>query len=340
MQSRADRCLFIRRPSSEDPGTSITAIQVDDIFGMPSETFLREEENAAKRFKTKPRIIISTGGSAVFNGSLMSQPLPRFCSLSQETKLSTMSPESCRDELVSTRAGIQYVGGSTRPDLSARCQLLASAVAKEHPDEATYKPLNKLVDIAHNTASDRLTFVPLDLETLRVVLHTNASFANADGMKSQLGFVIMLVDGKNNANIVHYASRRCTRVTRSVLAAELYALVLGFDHSVLVREICTEILERAISIDGMIASQTLFDIVTRLSSPTEKRLGIDIYSLQEPHRLGELRSLYRIPSPDNVSDPLTKSNFELNNTLRRLMSSNLLCVDIKASCTRIRGNIH
>jgi hypothetical protein len=102
-------------------------------------------------------------------------------------------------------------------------------------------------------------------------------------MKSQLGFVILLVDGKNNGNIVHYTSRRCTRVTRSVLAAELYALVLGFDHSNLVREIYTEILERAVPIDGMIDSQTLFDIVTVLSSPTEKRLGIhtasEIYSV-------------------------------------------------------------
>jgi hypothetical protein len=90
----------------------------------------------------------------------------------------------------------------------------------------------------------------------------------------------------------------------------------------------------------MINSQTLFDIVTRLSSPTEKRLGIAIYCLQELHRLGELRSLYRIPSVDNVSDPLTKATFELNSALRRLMSSKLICVDIKASCTRIRENIH
>jgi hypothetical protein len=76
-----------------------------------------------------------------------------------------MSHASCRDELVSARAAIQYVGGSTRPDISAPCQLLASAVAKEYPDEATYKALNKLVTIADNTASHRLTFVPLDLET-------------------------------------------------------------------------------------------------------------------------------------------------------------------------------
>jgi hypothetical protein len=150
----------------------------------------------------------------------------------------------------------------------------------------------------------------------------------------------MLVDGKNNANIVHYANMSCTRGTRSVLTADLYALVLGCDHSILVCEICTEILERAVPIDGMIDSQTLFEIVARLSSPPDKRVGIDIYSLQESHRLGELRSLYRIPSVDNVSDPLTKATFELNCALRRLMSPNLLCVDIKARCTRIRENIH
>jgi hypothetical protein len=86
-----------------------------------------------------------------------------------------MSLASCRDELASMPAAIQYVGGCDRPALSAPCQLLASAVAKEDPDEAAYKALNKLVDIAHNTASDRLTFVPLDLETVRVVLHTDAS---------------------------------------------------------------------------------------------------------------------------------------------------------------------
>jgi hypothetical protein len=130
----------------------------------------------------------------------------------------------------------------------------------------------------------------------------------------------MLVNGKSNANIVHYANMSCTRGTRSVLAAELYALVLGFDHSILVCEIFTEILERAVPIDGMIDSQTLYEIVARLSSPPEKRLGIDIYSLQESHRLGELRSLYRIPSVDNVYDPLTKATFELNCALRRLMS--------------------
>jgi hypothetical protein len=99
-------------------------------------------------------------------------------------------------------------------------------------------------------------------------------------------------------------------------------------------------LERAVPIDGMIDSQTLFEIVARLSSPPDKRLGIDIYSLQESHRLGELRSLYRIPSVDNVSDPLTKATFQFNSALRRLMSSKLICVDIKASCTHIRENIH
>jgi hypothetical protein len=128
-QSRADRCLFICRLSWDFYHCDIGRWQLRNGIG----NFLQGEETSAKRFKTKPRIIISPGGSVFCNCSLISEQLPRIFSLSQETKLSTMGHARCRDELVSTCAAIQYVGGSTRPDLSAPCQLLASAVAKEHP---------------------------------------------------------------------------------------------------------------------------------------------------------------------------------------------------------------
>jgi hypothetical protein len=45
-------------------------------------------------------------------------------------------------------------------------------------------------------------------------------------MKSQLGFVILLVDGKNNANIVHYASRRSNRFYAAYLQLNFTLLVL------------------------------------------------------------------------------------------------------------------
>lgn len=40
---------------------------------------------------------------------------------------------------------------------------------------------------------------------------------------------MVLMDGKPNSNIVHYGSMKSKRVTKTVLSAELYAMVLRFD---------------------------------------------------------------------------------------------------------------
>ena len=74
-----------------------------------------------------------------------------------------------------------------------------------------------------------LTFVPLDLESLNLVIFTDASFANNKDLSSQIGYVIAITDRNGSANIVHWSSIKCKRVTRSVLASELYALAYGFD---------------------------------------------------------------------------------------------------------------
>lgn len=44
------------------------------------------------------------------------------------------------------------------------------------------------------TEDQGLTFVSLDLTTSRMFLMTDASFANAEDMNSQLGYFILLVD--------------------------------------------------------------------------------------------------------------------------------------------------
>ncbi len=59
----------------------------------------------------------------------------------------------------------------------------------------------------------------------------DASFAGNPNMSSQLGFFTVLIDCDNNANIIHWGSVKSKRITRSVLAAELYAMVHCFDQS-------------------------------------------------------------------------------------------------------------
>jgi hypothetical protein len=172
---------------------------------------------------------------------------------------------------------MQYISTCTRPDLSAPCQLLASKV--RNADISVYKAINALVGIGHDTgiaaAKEGLRFVKLDESTLCIVVMCDASFANADGCKSQLGFVVLLAEDQNRANIVHYGSQRCTRVTRSVMAAELHGLIVRYDNAIFVSEMVSLILGRHVDIVVMLDSNTVFDTVTRLSNTLKKRLQID-----------------------------------------------------------------
>jgi hypothetical protein len=74
------------------------------------------------------------------------------------------------------------------------------------------------------------------------VVFTNASFANNNNNSSQIGFVIVLADGNNNANIVYWSSIKCKRVTRFILASELYKMAHGFDHAAVIKTTIKKIL--------------------------------------------------------------------------------------------------
>lgn len=64
----------------------------------------------------------------------------------------------------------------------------------------------------------------------------HGSFANSNVPSSQILFLLVLVyeskrdtDYHIHRNILHWSSNKCQRVSRSVLASELYAVVQGID---------------------------------------------------------------------------------------------------------------
>lgn len=93
------------------------------------------------------------------------------------------------------------------------------------------------------------------------MLLANESFANVEGLKYQLGYFLLMVDDGGDCNILHYGSNKCKRVVRSVMAAEVIALVLGFDYSYIVLNLVEEIMGRKVSLEAMIDSRTVFNIV-------------------------------------------------------------------------------
>ncbi len=82
----------------------------------------------------------------------------------------------------------------------------------------------------------------LDKDSLQLIVFTDASFANNKDLSSQVGFVLVLADVKGRANIIHWSSTKCKRVTRSVLASELYGMAYGFDMGASVKSIVDLIL--------------------------------------------------------------------------------------------------
>lgn len=90
-----------------------------------------------------------------------------------------------------------------------------------------------------------------DLDSVRLVLLTDASFANARDFKIQLGYIILMVDNHDNCNIILFGSNRCRRVARSVMAAELFELMLGFDYAFVVRDFLEDMTGRVLPLEAL-----------------------------------------------------------------------------------------
>lgn len=75
-----------------------------------------------------------------------------------------------------------------------------------------------------------MKFVHIPSEDVEVAVCIDASFATNYDKSSQLGYIVMLRNSRNgDANIVHYSSVKSKRVSKSVLASELFSMVGGFD---------------------------------------------------------------------------------------------------------------
>ena len=131
-----------------------------------------------------------------------------------------------------------------------------------------------------------------------------------------------MVDDTNACNIVHFGSSRCKRVCRSVMAAEVQALILGFDFAFVIRYLINDITGIHMDIEGMTDSRTTFNVVAKETQSTERRLQIDIHSLRESYDTGEMKRMSWIPGVINAADQMTKPILSELSPLYRIMSSN------------------
>ena len=198
--------------------------------------------------------------------------------------------------------------------------------------------LNKRLKWQQENLDRGLVIIELDPQRMKLFVFVDGSFANNADLSSQLGFVIVIANEEVepdhafeiSGNIVHYASLKSKRVTRSVLASEIYGMVAGVDMAFAINTTLKMITDRldipSIPVIVCTDSYSLYECLVKLGTTKEKRLMIDIMALRESYERRELYEIRWINGNDNPADAMTKAN--PNNALETLVSTNKLTVRV------------
>lgn len=290
--------------------SAIIDLQTDDSLIAGTDQFMKIEsrELNAAGLLAKPCEKLTTGQPLDFNGFIITLDTPNSIRINQSKqakKIQLLTKSFSKEQYVAQRARGAYIATVSQQQ-AAFALSYAAQITDPTYDDAQY--LNRC--LSWQMEAPGLTFIELDVKTLRIVTFTDSSFANNKDLSSQLGYVIVLVDAQNNANIIHWQSVKCPRVTRSVLASELYALSLGFDVAATIKATLDQILsgtaQGRIPLSMCIDSRSLYECLVKLGTTQEKRLMIDLLCLRQSYERREITEILWIKGDKNPADAMTK----------------------------------
>ncbi|KHJ30211.1 hypothetical protein EV44_g0249 [Erysiphe necator] len=203
---------------------------------------------------------------------------------------------------------LQLVGNSDNPKkayqeqrargayLATICQpeaalLLSMAAQYQNRGKGEINALDNQLKWQIDHKNDGLIFKPFNLESAKLYVFVDGAFATNQDFSSQIGFVIVL--GKESArenefslegNIIHWSSITCRRITRSVLASELYAMAHGVDTGIILST-TLEMITQQVGIPKpptilCTHSFSLDEWLVKLGISKEKRFMIDMMSIR------------------------------------------------------------
>ena len=324
--SEVDPCLLYRKDKNSQVD-GLICLQVDDSIGAGTQKFIDEETKASKCFKTRPASLLENGVELKFNGHYIKRngTVLHLHQHPYEDRVPESKIERSAESFMTNRGKAAYLTSCTRPDVACAVNQLSQVKASLATEE-DFKRLDKVFQQLRNERVE-LLYGNVDLDTAEVFVFADAAFATNLDLSSQLGFIALLVDQDRNCSIITWSSTKCRRVTRSVLAAELYALASGYDMGYAIAHTFSIILGRKVDLRVFTDSRTLFDSIITFCSMTEKRLLIDIACLRQSYRNGDLANLGWIKGEHNVADALTKD--KANNSLHDVLRNHKLHFEVQ-----------
>ena len=262
-----------------------TCLQIDDTETAGNPAYIKLEASSSTLFDGKRLQMLEDGGTVTFNGAEISLR-DDICTITQPNhlqKLESITEDTVeKSEFVAQRARGAYIAAVSRPDLTFAFAYCSQLINR---DTKAAKSLNKAIFRAKQKVNFGLTFVKIDILTARLAVFADASFTRNPDLTSQLGFVMAITDDDRNSNIIHHTSVKSERVTRSMLGAELFAVVHAFDYGSTLRLTLNKMFGRTISLVLYTDSKSLYDSLVGMTAITEKRLLIDLCMLRQSYEL-------------------------------------------------------
>lgn len=303
-----DPSLYI--PEGKGDISGLLGAYIDDCLLGGAADFQHLTERTLKRFDSRPRewdnieflgVVIKTEWANTNEWKRRVFTLAQPECISKLTKVPT---DVTYEKFRSVRAAFGWLGHS-RPDVCCAINRAAQATeesfSKKHIEE-----LNRAIHRVRSTPDLSLRYGPLDRGSLHLRAYVDASFASNDDHSSQLGYVILLCDGEDRCHVLDFASRKCKRVVRSIMAGETYAFAEGFDCVFALKHQLEKIHRQRIPVTMLTDSKQIFDVITKASLTAEKRLMIDIAAAREAYNRHEISNVGLVLSEHNLADSLTK----------------------------------
>jgi transposase InsO family protein/ribonuclease HI len=210
---------------------------------------------------------------------------------------------------------INWLANGTRPDVSFSMINLSTKFNKAHTSHL--KESVKIVKMLKTDQFD-IVFPKLDsLHDLKLIVFTDASLANLNGVDSCGGHIIFLCDKDNQCSTLAWHSGKLKRIVRSTIAAETMALLDGIEEAMYLRQIIQFSIDGPLSIIAVTDNKSLLQAINSTHLVQEKRLRIDISTIKEAV---EFESVYVtwVPGASQLADCLTKkgaSSYPLINVI-------------------------
>ncbi|KAL4403389.1 hypothetical protein CABS03_15260 [Colletotrichum abscissum] len=299
----------------------IVGMQTDDTLGLSDVNFMNKEDEELQKagFAAKPKEVLTTNTPLTFNGGILTieGETVVFRQKGQGEKITLVDPHAidAKKRYKAELARGAYIASICQPEATFDCARAAQAT---EPSERDVEALNKRLKWQQSNLDRGLVYYPVDLATSKLYVFVDGSFANNDDLTSQLGYIIILANesmGESeftiHGNVIHYSSTKSKRVTRSVLASEVYGMVNGVDlaHAIstTLRRITNRLNLPSIPTVVCTDSYSLYECLVKLGTTKEKRLMIDIMALRQSYERREILEIRWINGDDNLADAFTKA---------------------------------